>query len=76
MVDEGKEAGAVKTKDKRLIVEFTLDGRYEDFTKWMSTIENANTLISVQSVRGVKNNINSDIITFNVKLLVYALDVD
>ena len=76
VVDEGKEAGAVKTKDKRLIVEFTLDGRYEDFTKWMSTIENANTLISVQSVRGVKNNINSDIITFNVKLLVYALDVD
>jgi Tfp pilus assembly protein PilO len=76
VVDEGREDGAQKTKDKRLVIEFTLDGRYEDFTKWMGTIENANTLISVESVRGVKNNVASDIITFNVKLLTYALDID
>lgn len=76
VVDEGKEIAGIKTKDKRLVVEFTLDGRYEDFTKWMSTIENSNTLISVESVRGVKNSVNSDIITFNVKLVTYALDID
>lgn len=76
VVDEGKEVGAVKTKDKRLVMEFTLDGRYEDFAKWMSTVENANTLISVESVRGVKNSVASDIITFNVKLVTYALDID
>lgn len=76
VADEGKESGAIKTKDKRLIMEFTMDGRYEDFTKWMSTIENANTLISVVSVRGVKNSVASDIITFNVKLVAYALDID
>lgn len=76
VVDEGREVGAVKTKDKRLVIEFTLDGRYEDFSKWMSTIENANTLISVESVRGVRNNAASDIITFNVRLVTYALDID
>lgn len=76
VVDEGKEVAGIKTKDKRLVAEFTLDGRYEDFTNWMSTIENANTLISVESIRGVKNSVSSDIITFNVKLITYALDID
>jgi Tfp pilus assembly protein PilO len=76
IVDQSKEAGAQKTKDKRLIVEFTIDGRYEDFAKWMAAIENANTLISVQNIRGVKNSVNTDIITFNVKLESYALEID
>lgn len=77
VIDEGKEqGGGIKNKDKRLVAEFTLDGRYEDFTRWMSAIENANTLVSVESVRGVKNNASSDIITFNVKLITYALDID
>lgn len=76
IVDEGKENAGIKTKDKRLLIEFTLDGRYEDFTKWVSTIENANTLITVESVRGVRNNVASDIITFNVRLVSYALDID
>jgi Tfp pilus assembly protein PilO len=76
VVDEGREVANVKTRDKRLVMEFTLDGRYEDFAKWLSVVENANTLISVESVRGVRNSVTSDIITFNVKLVTYALDID
>lgn len=76
VVDEGRETAGTRTKDKRLVMEFTLEGRYEDFTRWMSAIESATTLISVESVRGVKNSVSSDIITFNVKLVTYALDID
>ena len=76
VIDEGKESGGIKVKDKRLVIEFTLDGRYEDFARWMSTVENATTLITVENIRGVKNSVASDIITFNVKLVTYALDID
>ncbi len=76
VANDTKEDATTKLKENRLIIEFTLDGRYEDFTRWMSAIENANTLISVESVRGVRNNMASDIITFNVKLVTYALVID
>jgi len=65
-----------KEKEKRLIIDFTVDGRYEDFTRWLSTIENANTLIEVESIRGTKTGNVNDIITFNVKMIVSALSVD
>jgi hypothetical protein len=57
-------------------VEFTVDGRYEDFLKWMGNVENANTLIEIQSVRGIKNNAASDVVTFNVKLSTTAINID
>jgi Tfp pilus assembly protein PilO len=66
----------VKKEYEQLIVEFTVDGRYEDFLKWMGNVENANTLIEIQSVRGIKNNAASDVVTFNVKLSTTAINID
>ncbi len=76
VVDDKKEESPDAAHNNRLVIDFTLDGRYENFAKWMGNIENANTLVTVESVRGVRNNLNSDIITFNVKLVTYALSID
>lgn len=61
---------------KRMQVDFTLEGRYEDFTIWLSQIEKATTLVDVDSIRAVKSLPTSDVITFNVKLYSYALQID
>lgn len=61
---------------KRLTVEFTLTGRYEDFVTWVKAIENANTLVTIQSIRGVRESPNSDIIAFNVRFVVHAHNID
>jgi Tfp pilus assembly protein PilO len=62
-------------KTKRLQVEFTFEGRYEDFSAWLNSIEKANVLIDVDNIRGAKIP-NSEIITFNVKLYAYGIQID
>lgn len=67
---------ASKDKLKKLMIEFTMDGRYEDFISWIQVVENANTLVTVESIRGIRNSTLSDIITFNVRMSVFAQEVD
>ena len=62
--------------EKKMLMEFTIEGRYEDFNSWLSKIEKSNVLIDVDSVRGVKNSPSSDTITFNIKMYTYALQID
>jgi Tfp pilus assembly protein PilO len=63
-------------KEKRLLVEFTMDGKYEDFAAWFRSVERSNVLIDIDSFRGTKNSNNSDIITFNVKSYTYGISID
>jgi hypothetical protein len=62
--------------EKKLAVEFSLDGRYEDFYAWLQNIDRSNILIDVDSFRGVKNSNNSDIITFNIKMYTYGININ
>ena len=62
--------------EKKLVVEFTMSGRYEDFTAWMQSLEKSNALIDIVSVRGTKNSNASEIITFNVKMYTYGIRID
>jgi Tfp pilus assembly protein PilO len=62
--------------EKKLAVEFVLDGRYEDFYIWLQNIDRSNILIDVDSFRGVKNSNNSDVITFNIKMYTYGININ
>lgn len=62
--------------EKKLQVEFTMDGSYEDFTKWLGIIEKSNVLIDVNSVRAVKSSNSSSVITFYVKMFAYGINID
>ncbi len=62
--------------EKRLLVELTLDGKYEDFNEWLKTIERSDVLIDIESFRGSKVSNNSDIITFQVKMYSYGTNID
>jgi Tfp pilus assembly protein PilO len=65
-----------KVKDKKLLVDLTLSGRYEDFELWLSTIEKSDVLIEVESFHGSKESNSSEIITFLVKLYAYGINID
>ncbi len=62
--------------ERKLLVEFTLEGRYEDFAMWLKNIERSNVLVDVDSIRAAKNTNNSDIISFYVKLYTYGVSID
>lgn len=62
--------------EKKLLVEFTMDGRYEDFVSWLGAIERSNVLIDIESFRGAKTSNTSDIITLYVKMYAYGLSID
>ena len=62
--------------EKRLQVEFSMDGRYENFNNWLRTIERGNILIDVESIRAVKTTNVGENIAFTVKLYVYGLNID
>lgn len=62
--------------DKKLQVNFTMEGRYEDFVSWLTKIENSNVLIDVESIRGFKSSNTGDTINFNVILYAYGLNVN
>lgn len=62
--------------EKKLMVEFTMDGSYGDFMNWLRQVETSDVLIDVESVRGAKISNNSDVITFYVKLYAYGMDIN
>ncbi len=64
------------TGEKKLMVEFTMEGRYEDFANWIYTLENSNVLIDVESIRGAKAANTGETITFYVKLFAYGINID
>ncbi len=63
-------------KEKKLLVEISLEGRYEDFTKWLDVIEKSNVLIDVVNIRAAKVSNTSEILVFNVKLYTYGINID
>ncbi len=62
--------------EKKLLVEFSMDGRYEDFSSWIQKIERSNVLIDVESIRGAKAGNSGTTINFNVKLYAYGINID
>lgn len=62
--------------ERKLQVEFTMDGRYEDFLSWLQRVERSNVLVDVESIRGVKTSNNSDIVSFNVKMYAYGININ
>ncbi len=62
--------------EKRLQVEFTMDGRYENFSGWLRSVEYANVLVDVESIRAAKTSNTNDNIAFTVKMYAYGLNID
>lgn len=61
--------------DKKLLIDMTLEGKYEDFYLWLSTIEKSNRLVDVVSIRANKNGVG-EIISFSVKMYAYGIQID
>lgn len=64
------------TGEKKLQVEFNVDGRYESFSSWLQALEKSNVLIDVENIRGTKTSNTGDTISFTVKMYAYGLDID
>jgi Tfp pilus assembly protein PilO len=73
VVDMDKSKG--EEFNKKLNIEFQIEGNYLDFINWMSLIEKADVLIDTESVRGNKINNVSDRITWTVKMSAYGLSI-
>ena len=65
------------TIKEKILIEINLEGKYEDFYNWLAILERSSTLIDVESIRGIKNNINnSEVISFAVKMYAYGINID
>ncbi len=65
------------SSDKKLLIDMNLDGSYEDFYRWLGTIERSSTLIDVESIRATKSSgNNSDLLSFTVKMYAYGINID
>ena len=53
----------------------SVDGRYEDFYNWLTTLEKSSTLIDVDNLNGSKNG-NTDTVSFKVRMYAYGLNID
>jgi Tfp pilus assembly protein PilO len=73
IVDLDKEKGG--GLDKKLNIEFQIEGNYLDFINWLSLIEKADVLIDTDSVRGNKLNNTSDRVTWTIKMSAYGLTI-
>lgn len=59
--------------NKKLSIEFQIEGDYNDFINWLSLIENSDVLIDTENVRGAKINNASNRISWTVKMSAYGL---
>lgn len=62
--------------ERKLYVEYTLEGRYDSFSSWLQKVENANVLVDVEAISGRKVSNTSELINFTVKLYTYGLNID
>lgn len=62
--------------EQRLMVEYIMEGKYDDFNNWLRVIENSSTLIDVESFKATKNPNSVDTLTFYVKLFAYGINID
>ncbi len=70
-LDKDKSGGL----DKKLSIEFQIEGNYIDFINWLSLIESADILIDTESVKGNKLNNISDRVSWSVKMSAYGLNI-
>lgn len=61
---------------KKLLVEFNMDGRYESFSNWVQILERSNVLIDIESISGIKTTNTGETISFTVKLYTYGINID
>jgi hypothetical protein len=61
---------------KRLVMEFQVEGFYENIVSWVRTVELSDVLVDVESIKGSKINNTSDIIGFTVKMSAYGVRID
>ncbi len=66
----------INKQNKKLLIELTLQARYEDFQSWLNKIERSDTLIDVDSITASKRNVNDEAITFNIKMYAYGVKID
>ena len=64
------------SKEKKVSVEMSLDGRYEDFVAWVKLVEHSNVLIDFDYIKAAKVSNNSDILNFNIKVYTYGINID
>lgn len=62
--------------ERKLMVEMTVDGNYDDFMTWLKKVETSDVLIDFESIRGNKNSNTSNVISFYVKLYAYGNTID
>lgn len=62
--------------EKRLLIEYTTEGKYTDFIQWLERVEKSNVLIDVESIRASKNSNKSDVVTFYTKMYAYGIDIN
>lgn len=61
---------------KKLVIEFQMEGFYENFISWLKVVELSDTLVDIDSVRSAKVNNSSDVVAFNVKMTAYGISID
>jgi hypothetical protein len=76
IISEQPNANLKLSTDKKLMIEFTVEGRYADYINWLTRIETTNVLIDVESVRATKNSNQSDIISFHTKMYAYGININ
>lgn len=61
---------------KKLVIEFQLEGFYENFVAWIRGVELSDVLINVEDIKAAKINNISDVIGFTVKMSAYGINID
>jgi hypothetical protein len=70
-LDKDKNQGL----DKKLNIEFQIEGNYLDFINWLSLVEKADVLIDTESVKGNKLNNVSERVSWTIKMSAYGLNI-
>lgn len=70
VVDVPNQAG------KKLVIEFQLEGFYENFVAWIRGVELSDVLVDVEDIKAAKVNNLSDIVAFTVKMSAYGISID
>lgn len=61
---------------KKLVIEFQLEGFYENFVSWVRAVELSDVLVDVEDIKAAKVNNVSDVISFTIKMSAYGINID
>lgn len=61
---------------KKLVMEFQIEGFYENFVAWVRAVELSDVLVDVEDIKAAKINNTSDVVSFTTKLSAYGITID